>query len=120
MNEVKDFVAKMIVRTVPENKKIDLAIIFEALAEIRRQDEEWGIQAHPDGTGGYEAEINAHSQKSVVDSMAMNGDITWKEILLEEVYEVFAETDPQKISEELNQVIAVAIQWRKAIANRAR
>jgi SpoVK/Ycf46/Vps4 family AAA+-type ATPase len=40
----------------------------------------------------------------------MEGEISWSNILMEEVYEAFAETGPEKQREELVQVAAVAVE----------
>jgi hypothetical protein len=52
----------------------------------------------------------ACEKKKVVDREAGAGNSNWANILLEEVYEAFAETDPEKQREEMIQVAAVAVQ----------
>ncbi|TIH26025.1 NUDIX hydrolase, partial [Subtercola vilae] len=42
----------------------------------------------------------------------------WQDILLEEVFEAFAESDTSKLRTELIQVAAVAQQWVEAIDRR--
>ncbi|MEV7011673.1 hypothetical protein [Streptosporangium sp. NPDC051022] len=92
-------------------------------AELARQDEKFGEQNHPDGTG--EAFTNefgtiigpylAKVHQRLCLEAADNGTLTWRHILLEEVYEALAETDPERLKAELLQVAAVAMQWRRAI-----
>jgi hypothetical protein len=52
------------------------------------------------------------------DQMAGEGVCTWRDILLEEVAEAFAEDDPGRLRAELIQVAAVATQWVEAIDRR--
>ena len=108
-------------------------------AERARQDAKWGKQNHPDGTGvlawpltGIQdqspyfhstsrlgpADDLAESAKRSTDTAARNGSVTWADILLEEVFEALAESDPERLSTELIQVAAVAQQWAEAIARR--
>ncbi|MER7213169.1 hypothetical protein ABT340_39415 [Streptosporangium sp. NPDC000239] len=97
----------------------------EVRAELARQDAKWGEQAHPDGTGPDvawactgPATYVANSARSTVEQLAAAGHLTWRDILLEEVAEAFAEDDPDRLLNELLQVEAVARQWRLAIRRR--
>lgn len=118
-----------------------MTVIEEILAERARQTEKWGVQVHPDGTGrerrhlgdfphagsawGIASITNATAlQLSVIatevtDTAALNGNVTWTDILLEEVFEALAEDDPARLRAELIQVAAVAAQWVEAIDSRA-
>lgn len=98
----------------------------EVRDELARQDEKWGEQNHPDGTGPktpivvgiarmHEA---ATAARRACQRAASEGDVTWRHILLEEVAEAFAEEDPAKLRAELIQVAAVAQQWVAAIDRR--
>jgi protein involved in temperature-dependent protein secretion len=76
-------------------------------AERARQIAKFGDQRHIDGTGiGNEAELaegyRAHNELH---------EPSWQPILLEEVYEALAETDPAKLRAELLQVAAVCAAW---------
>lgn len=95
---------------------VDIAV--EVLQERDRQDEKWGVQNHPDGTGSEEAQRQAELGKRATDAAAERGDVTWLLILREEVLEAFAETDLVKLRTELIQVAAVAQQWVEAIDRR--
>lgn len=90
----------------------------EVLAEVDRQYEQWGEQNHPDGTNLTEDGWRASRMKAINDAFVASNTLTWRDILLEEVYEVFAEEDPVKIREELIQVAAVALSWANAIDRR--
>jgi hypothetical protein len=106
-----------------------LAILYEVSAERQRQDQKWGEQNHPDGTGPEEhllgmrcydtmafdyADI-ADRCKEATDANAAEGTVTFADILLEEVFEALAEADPAKVRKELVQVAAVAVQWVQKI-----
>lgn len=95
-----------------------LAIPLEVLDEIARQNKRWGEQNHPDGTGGSISEYHSKVFRVRCDIAVKRGDVTWKHILQEEVYEALAESDPKLLKEELIQVAAVAIQWCRAIERR--
>jgi len=86
--------------------------------EREAQDQKWGEQNHPDGTG--DAQVWADHARAVCQQAAANGSVTWKHILWEEVAEAFAETDPAKLRTELIQVAAVAMTWVEAIDRRKR
>lgn len=100
--------------------------LAEVAAERARQDEKWGEQNHPDGTG---PDVNwtrhigpAHAvrdtYRELTDYHAHNAEgepLTWLDILREEIGEAFAEDDPRALRAELVQVAAVAVQWVQAI-----
>ena len=113
-------------------------VLAEIGAERVRQDQKWGEQNHPDGTGpdssplGRIRQIHAdgkgHSKlfahgmaamaKQATDEAAEAGTLTFADILLEEVFEALAESDPAKLRTELIQTAAVATQWVEAIDRR--
>jgi hypothetical protein len=97
---------------------ISIATLRDVRDESVRQDDKWGEQNHPDGTGRpFDAEIAAKIREQC-DQATEDGSITWRHILAEEVFESFAESDPEKLKYELLQVAAVALQWRQAIERR--
>lgn len=107
-------------------------ILIEIDQERDRQDEKWGEQNHPDGTGinwidqitpayGWEENASEHAamlSKRATDRSARMDKQTWLQILREEVAEAFAETDLETLRSELIQVAAVAAQWVEAIDRR--
>jgi hypothetical protein len=97
------------------------ARVLDALLQERaRQDFKWGEQNHPDGTESSElAKVQADQFRMECDSAASVGKLTWKHILLEEVYEAFAESDPKKLRTELVQSAAVIMAWIEAIDRRS-
>lgn len=92
-------------------------VLADILEERLRQEDQWGEQNHPDGTGG-NAGLLAEWAREACQRAAASGTVTWQHILLEEVYEAFAETDPAALRAELIQVAAVAAAWAEAIDRR--
>lgn len=86
--------------------------------ERTRQDAKWGVQDHPDGTGGEFYKFHSNSHRTAADSAAKAGSLTWRHVLIEEMFEAFAETDPAKLREELVQCSAVCQSWCEAIDRR--
>jgi hypothetical protein len=104
--------------------------------EREAQDRKWGEQNHPDydphdipevvrSEYAFRAErwkeINAQRAESGCEVKARRPDAActaWDGVLLEEVYEALAETDPAKLRAELIQVAAVAMTWAEAIDRR--
>jgi protein involved in temperature-dependent protein secretion len=100
------------VRDLSHDKYTHRKHIFSAIADERkRQVEKWGVQKHPDETGGVSAEHRAWHARMVTESKAESGTISWRDILFEEIAEAFAEADQEKLREELVQVAAVVVAW---------
>lgn len=97
----------------------DARVLAEVQAERERQDAKWGEQNHPNGTGGSGALYVADRYRSIVDEGLKSGNVTWRDVLLEEVFEALAEPDPGRLRAELIQVAAVAVAWAAAIDRRA-
>lgn len=101
-----------------------LPALGEIIEERQRQDDKWGEQNHPDGTGpghtvaGIDVVELARQVKAETDAHADAGTLTYAQILLEEVLEAFAEDDPVKLRTELVQSAAVAVAWVEAIDRR--
>lgn len=89
----------------------------EVAAERARQDAKWGEQNHPDGTSE-EWKTVAVGMTVKADSKAAQGKLTWRDILEEEIWEAYAETDPARLRAELIQIAAVAVNWVEAIDRR--
>lgn len=92
-------------------------------AERSRQLAKFGDQRHPDMAGDATAQCDARlmfdewaeNYRAVNDGNLDQRDpdqrLDWTGILLEEVYEALAETDPAKLRAELIQVAAVCAAW---------
>lgn len=94
------------------------SILADIEAECRRQLVKWGIQAHPDGTGGSSSvratpyNLLAQWAKDVCDYNHRCGEDNWESILLEEFFEAMAEKpNSPELEAELIQVAAVAVTW---------
>lgn len=105
------------------------------LDERARQDKKWGEQNHLNGTGGDkhplsttggEIGLETYEAHSLALIFTRNTDDrfsrtrteqpgTWRDILLEEVFEALAEVDPDRLFTELVQVSAVAQSWCRAL-----
>lgn len=94
-------------------------VLAQYVLECDRQDAKFGDQSHlPDGTG-----LELGHAKKLTDIYRKINDgpkdgITWQSILLEEVYEAMAESDPVKLRAELVQVGAVVTAWVVAMDTR--
>lgn len=105
-------------------------VLAEITAERTRQDEKWGEQNHPDGTGDDVRLLGdidlptygtlAYRAKALVDSLAAKGRSQYAPILLEEVFEALSALSEDELRTELVQVAAVCVQWVQAIDRRAR
>lgn len=89
--------------------------IDTVLKERQRQQEVWGDQVHPDGTGSPSQQSTAHMAKMACDQASARGDVTWCQILTEEVAEAFAEHDRTKLKQELLEAAAVILNWVTAL-----
>ncbi|ABS03238.1 hypothetical protein [Kineococcus radiotolerans] len=93
-------------------------VLDQVQAELARQDAKWNEQNHPDGTGGATYRSLSNVFRQHCDLATAQGQLTWTDILREEVHEAFAEDDPQLLRAELIQVAAVAVQWIGALDRR--
>jgi len=94
-------------------------VAADVIRERVAQNAKWGEQNHPDGTGA-QHEGHASDYRMVCDTKFRDGNGTWKDILLEEVYEALAESDPERLRAELVQVAAVAAGRIEAVDRRPR
>ncbi|MDA1062648.1 MAG: hypothetical protein O2895_07065 [Chloroflexi bacterium] len=93
-------------------------VLEDVARERRRQHGIWGEQALEDATGTPDDREHLGRVRERVEARARDGSIAWRDILIEEVAEAFAESDPAKMRAELVQVAAVAVQWVEAIDRR--
>lgn len=101
------------------------SILTEIGLERGAQDVKWGAPKNvPNGTGqdgsllGYSFGELRDMMQSAVDNMAARRESTMAAVLLEEVFEVLAESDDERVREELIQVAAVAAKWVQVIDER--
>ncbi|WP_327710062.1 DUF6011 domain-containing protein [Streptomyces sp. NBC_00464] len=95
---------------------------FARLIDTERQAQlaKWGDQHHPDGTGSLPLALEADKAREGCQAAFARGDGTWMHVLIEEVMEAFAESDPAKLRAELIQVAAVCAAWIADIDSRPR
>lgn len=95
-----------------------LTLAGEVAQERNRQEDKWGQQHHPDGTGSQYVAI-ADRARGYTDQAALEGACTWRDILLEEVYKALAEhDDPAALRKELLESAAVIFAWIEDIDGR--
>ena len=93
--------------------------VLQAIDDERdAQVEKFGEQHHPDGTNDVDFALQSAHFRMECEAATEHGFLTWRHILREEVYEAFAETDPEKLKTELIQVAAVAAAWIQDINGR--
>lgn len=81
-------------------------------AERQAQLAKWGDQRHADGTGAEHYVAMADEAREDVERfVAQHSGPEWALILLEEVYEALAESDPAQLRTELIQAAAVIAAW---------
>ena len=90
-------------------------VLKEVLAERGMQEQKWGVQNHPILHPETCYDIETYKRVSELhklryEARSKDGVLSWYDILMEEVYEVFAEETSEKQREELIQVAAVAVQ----------
>lgn len=90
-------------------------IIASIVAERVRQQEKWGEQNHPDGTGQKYHQTLRNAHQARCKENARNGTVSFFDILIEEVYEAAAENNRAALRKELIQVAAVCVQWCQKI-----
>ncbi len=96
---------------------------FNTLSQVAdervSQDNKWGEQSHPDGTGGTSWETERDGAIASCGQAFAAGSGTWRHILEEETAEAYAESDLGRLRAELIQVAAVAVAWIEDIDRRA-
>jgi hypothetical protein len=94
-----------------ENMAKTLEPIFSEIVQERmRQHEKWGEQNHPMLNIPFTREAMRNNMKAYKAINDNGKNPSWFSILMEEVYESFAENEPEKIRAEMLQTSAVAVQ----------
>jgi hypothetical protein len=91
-----------------------LGITHEVVGECINQMDKHGVEDLPNGTGGYFGGKAAIYRGYTEEAVRLRS-LTWRHILLEEVYEALAEEDPERLRTELLQVAAVCASWIASI-----
>lgn len=93
-------------------------VLGDVSRERLRQDFAIGRQDHPDGTGGAMEQITVEAVRRATQRATDRGELTWRNILAEQVYEAFAEQSWDMLRADLVQVAAVAVAWVEDIDRR--
>ncbi|MGW9437974.1 hypothetical protein [Streptomyces sp. NPDC055607] len=93
--------------STPGVKAFAEAIDTERQAQLKK----FGDQKHPDGTGYDGSTEHADFWRQRCQDAFAAEEGTWGHVLLEEVFEAMAESDPAKLRAELLQVAAVCAAW---------
>jgi hypothetical protein len=96
-----------------------IRVFDDVLGERHRQLVKWGPQRHDTGTGLPGDRGLSDWYRRDCDAAAAVGDLTWRHILLEEVYEALAETEREPLRRELVQAAAVIFAIIEDLDNRA-
>jgi hypothetical protein len=90
-------------------------VLTEVEHERFEQHAKWGEQNHANGTGCDRRldifALNPDLTRERCERAFKDGAGTYAHILVEEVAEALAESDPAKLRAELLQIAAVAVQW---------
>jgi hypothetical protein len=90
----------------------DEGFFDEVYHERWNQYAKWGDQHWPNGTATSSDDREMADEAKRVTNLAMEeGDLTWRDILVEEIFEAFAESDWSKLRVELVQSAAVIAAW---------
>ena len=107
----------MATHRIPDS--IPNVIIDDLKIERRAQQNKFGDQAGiPSGTSKVRYHNTLGEFRSSCDRATEKGNLTWRHILLEEVYEALVEETPDKLRAELIQCAAVCIAWIEALDKR--
>lgn len=93
-------------------------ILASIAVERTRQALKWGTQDLPDRKASDLTDFEAKHKAELYQRQAKQWPdmVSWQAVLLEEVYEALAETEPDKIIGELVQVMAVCCSWVESLA----
>lgn len=121
----------MTIQTMPEPRSSRDLVLEQIRQERTLQDAKWGEQNHADGTGGMPLYTHSDVNLDMRTGAELAGIFrrrcqhfferrtgTWRDILLEEIFEALAETDPAHLRTELVQSAAVLVAWIEAIDRR--
>jgi len=85
-------------------------IMADVANERANQERLWGTQRHPNGTSITFKPL-ADSARNTRKAAAVKGGDTWVNIMREEVWEAFSETDRAALRNKIIQAIAVGVAW---------
>jgi hypothetical protein len=98
----------------------EVVVMIDVLKELHRAQAKFPGQHLPSGTGPdvvwvpgkwATAREMANVLRAMTDAASEDGTLTWRHVILEEVGEALAETDPAALRAEVVQVAAMALRW---------
>ena len=95
-----------------------LLVLGEVAAERRRQESKFPAQELPDGTGAPAMRLYADIARQTCEDSAVDGSLTWWDVLHEEWAEAGAELALEGLRADLIQVAAVSVRWVESIDRR--
>jgi len=101
----------------PERGPEVTQIFVEIAEERRRQDARWGVQNHPvrNDSDAQWLKEQAETYRKICDLKASENRLTWYDIIMEEIFEVFAEDTPERQRAELVQMVTVGVAMVQSI-----
>lgn len=93
-------------------------VLDEVAQERAWRKTRWANQAFPDGTGTRAAREAAEEARRWRQTASRTGNLRWRDMLTEEVYGAFAESDPARLRARLTNVAAVAVAWIEDLESR--
>jgi len=107
-------------RPVPDPQAETIArVLGEVSVERFRQLDKWGVQHRSPCTGAEDLRRDADLMRRRCQAAEEAGGASWRDVLLEEVFEALAEDDPAALRKELVQVAAVCAAWIEDIDSAA-
>jgi hypothetical protein len=106
---------------VPSEPVETWEVLAEVAGERARQDQIWGVQDLPNGTGpsnsmfGVRLDKFATTVRRACEQAAETDTTTWLLIAAEEAFEAFSTLDPRLLREEVIQLAAVCVAWVECI-----
>ena len=89
----------------------DVVVAASVLAARKVQLSAWGRESLNGGIDPEKYLSVCAAAREACDEAERAGQLTWRHVLLEEVYEALSEPDPVSLYRELAQVAAVAMAW---------
>lgn len=90
---------------------IEISVYTEIEEERNKAEAKFPDQHLPSGTSRSDWSGEELAAKAECNKRHKYGNLTWRDVLYEEVCEAFAEEDPAKLRAELVQVAAMAVRW---------
>lgn len=93
-------------------------VLDEVAQERAWRKTRWANQSFPDGTGTRAAREAAEEARRWRQTASRTDNLRWRDMLTEEVYGAFAESDPARLRARLTNVAAVAVAWIEDLESR--